>query len=164
MKLAALITLSILAASSLVSAADNSPTLDRIRASGAIRMGYIQDGVPFSFLGPDKQPQGYSVELCREIALGIRAQLGLAKLEAHWVPLTVADRVDAVKSGKVDIECSTTTWTLTRNAAVDFSLITFVDGGSILAKSDGSATRLQDFDGRKLAVIGGTTTEKALRA
>ena len=32
-------------------------TLERIRAKGVITMGYIQDGVPFSFLGPDKQPQ-----------------------------------------------------------------------------------------------------------
>ncbi|HEX2831288.1 MAG TPA: amino acid ABC transporter substrate-binding protein [Burkholderiales bacterium] len=139
--------------------------LDRIRERGAINLGYMQDAVPFSFLGADKQAQGYSVELCREVARGIREQLKLDKLEARWVPITIDERIESVKSGKVDIECSTTTWTLSRNAAVDFSLITFVDGGSILAKAAGNPmSRFQDFDGRKVAVIAGTTTEKVLRA
>jgi ABC-type amino acid transport substrate-binding protein len=139
-------------------------TLERIRERGSINLGYMQDAVPFSFLGADKQAQGYSVDLCREIALGIRAQLKLDKLEARWVPLAIDDRIEAVRSGRVDIECSTTTWTLSRNASVDFSLITFVDGGSILSNTAAPLARFQDFDGRKVAVIAGTTTEKVLRA
>jgi ABC-type amino acid transport substrate-binding protein len=137
--------------------------LERIRDRGTITMGYIQDAVPFSFLGADGQPQGYSVDLCREVAIGLRAQLKLPKLETRWVPLTVQDRLEAVRTGRVDIECSTTTWTLSRNAEVDFSLITFVDGGSILTRSGAALGRLRDFDGRRLAVITGTTTEKVLR-
>ena len=68
-----------------------------------------------------------------------------------------------MRSGRVDVECSTTTWTLSRQAEVDFSLITFVDGGSILAKSGAGGGRLLDFDGKRVAVISGTTTEKVLR-
>jgi ABC-type amino acid transport substrate-binding protein len=68
-----------------------------------------------------------------------------------------------VKSGRVDIECSTTTWTLGRQADVDFSLITFVDGGSILTRVESEAGRLSDFNGKRIAVITGTTTEKALK-
>jgi len=63
----------------------------------------------------------------------------------------------------VDIECSTTTWTLARQAMVDFSLITFVDGGSILARRAAGAARLAEFGGKRVAVITGTTTEKVLR-
>jgi ABC-type amino acid transport substrate-binding protein len=154
----------VLSAPCPVAAAESAATLDRIRERGAITMGYMPDARPFSFLGADQQPQGYAMDLCREIALGIRAQLGLARVETRWVPLTIQNRLEAVKSGKVDIECSTTTWTLSRNATVDFSLITFVDGGSILSKADAQRSRLHDFDGRRLAVIAGTTTEKALRA
>jgi ABC-type amino acid transport substrate-binding protein len=144
-------------------ATESSATLARIRERGAITMGYIHDAAPFSFLGADQQPQGYTVDLCREIALGIRAQLGLDNVEARWVPLTIQNRLEAVSSGKVDIECSTTTWTLSRNATVDFSLITFVDGASILTKGDAQYSRLHDLDGRRVAVITGTTTEKAIR-
>jgi len=135
--------------------------LDRIRQKAAITIGYIDGAAPFSSVGEDRQPQGYSADLCREIANGIRAQLKLAKLEMRWVALTIQDRLEAVRTGGVDIECSTTTWTLSRQSEVDFSLITFVDGGSILTKSAGG--RLLDFNGKRIAVITGTTTEKVLR-
>ena len=138
-------------------------TLDKVRKSGVITLGYIEGAAPFSFVGEDQQPQGYAVDLCREVAIGIRTQLGLAKIDTRWVALTIQNRLEAVRSGRVDIECSTTTWTLSRQVEVDFSLITFVDGGSILAKSGTGSGRLIDFDGKRLAVISGTTTEKVLR-
>jgi ABC-type amino acid transport substrate-binding protein len=138
-------------------------TLEKIRKQGAITMGYVEGSAPFSSTDAAKQPQGYSVDLCREIASSIRAQLGLASLETRWVALTLQNRLQAVKSGRVDIECSTTTWTLGRQADVDFSLITFVDGGSILTRVESEAGRLSDFNGKRIAVITGTTTEKALK-
>jgi ABC-type amino acid transport substrate-binding protein len=138
-------------------------TLEKIRKQGAITMGYVDGSAPFSSTDAAKQPQGYSVDLCREIASSIRAQLGLASLETRWVVLTLQNRLEAVKSGRVDIECSTTTWTLGRQADVDFSLITFVDGGSILTRVESEAGRLSDFNGKRIAVITGTTTEKALK-
>jgi glutamate/aspartate transport system substrate-binding protein len=138
-------------------------TLEKIRKSGVITMGYTEGAAPFSFLDDLKQPQGYSVDLCREVASGIRTQLGLKSLETRWVALTIQNRLEAVKSRKVDIECSTTTWTLTRQADVDFSLITFVDGGSILTRADTDAGRISDFGGKRIAAIIGTTTDKVLR-
>lgn len=145
-------------------AAAQTGTLEKIRQRGAIVMGYVKGAVPFSFIGDAGQPQGYSVELCRRIASGIRSQLGLTTLETRWVELTIQDRLDAVASGRVDIECSTTTWTLSRAQQVDFSLITFVDGGSMLVRADSDARRLSDMGGRRIAVISGTTTEKVLGA
>src|SRR5262245_3883216 len=144
-------------------AAAQTGTLQKIRKTNAITMGYIEGAAPFSFLGEARQPQGYSVDLCREIASGIRAQLGLKSLETRWVALTIQNRLEAVKSRKVDIECSTTTWTLTRQADVDFSLITFVDGGSILTRVDVEGGRISDFGGKRIAVITGTATDKVLR-
>jgi glutamate/aspartate transport system substrate-binding protein len=146
-----------------VSAAAQTGTLEKIRKQGAITMGFVEGSAPFSFTDAGKQPQGYSVDLCREVASSIRAQLGLASLETRWVALTIQNRLEAVKSGRVDIECSTTTWTLSRQADVDFSLITFVDGGSILTRVESEAGRLSDFSGKRIAVITGTTTEKALK-
>jgi len=138
-------------------------TLEKIRKQGVITMGYVEGSAPFSFTDAGKQPQGYSVDLFREIASSIRAQLGLASLETRWVVLTLQNRLEAVKKRRVDIECSTTTWTLSRQADVDFSLITFVDGGSILTRVESEAGRLSDFNGKRIAVITGTTTEKALK-
>jgi ABC-type amino acid transport substrate-binding protein len=137
--------------------------LDRIRKTGVITMGYLPGSAPFSSVNAERQPQGYSVDLCRTIASGIREQLGLAGLETRWVELTIQNRLDAVRTGRVDIECSTTTWTLARQKEVDFSLITFVDGGSILTRVETEVGRLSDFGGKRIAVITGTTTEKVLK-
>jgi glutamate/aspartate transport system substrate-binding protein len=140
-------------------------TLDKIRKSGVISLGYIENAAPFSWLDGNGDPQGYSVELCRTVADGIAAQLKRTGLKVRWVKLSIQDRIEAVRSGKVDLECSTTTWTLTRQRLVDFSLVTFVDGGSVLVKGEAAELRrLPDFDGKKIAAISGTTTERALRA
>ena len=77
--------------------------------------------------------------------------------------LTIQNRIDAVRRKQVDLECSTTTWTLGRQRLVDFSLVTFLDGGSVLTKLSSDARRLADLAGKRVAVITGTTTEKALR-
>ena len=139
-------------------------TLEKIRRDGAITLGYIENAPPFSSVDAKGEPQGYSVDLCREIARGIGAQLGLPKLETRWVLLTIQNRLEAVSTRRVDIECSTTTWTLGRQRNVDFSLITFVDGGSVLTKAGSGLGRIADLNGKRVAVIKGTTTEQALRA
>src|SRR5499427_10026556 len=140
-----------------------SDTLDKIRKQGSITLGYIDGAAPFSFVDSNGEPQGYSVDLCRAVAAGLRAQLKRENLKTRWVKLTIQNRIDAVRRSQVDVECSTTTWTLGRQALVDFSLVTFVDGASVLAKAGTDVSHLSDFGGKRVAVITGTTTEKVLR-
>jgi len=144
--------------------AARSGTLAKIEREKTITMGYIEGAAPFSSLDGSGQPQGYSVDLCRAIAAGVGAQLKIADLKTRWVALTVQNRLEAVRTGRVDLECSTTTWTLSRQAAVDFSLITFVDGANILSRKESAVGRIKDLAGKRIAVLGGTTTEKLLRA
>jgi len=94
---------------------------------------------------------------------GIAEQLKRKELKVRWVKLTLQNRIDAVRKKQVDIECGTATWTFSRQRLVDFSLITFVDGGSILTRVQTDARHIGDFGGKRIAVIGGTTTETALR-
>jgi len=138
-------------------------TLDKVRKTGTLTLGYIDSAPPFSYVDANGEPQGYSVDLCRAVADAIATQLKRAPLKTRWVKLTIQNRIDAVRRGQVDLECSTTTWTLARQRLVDFSLVTFVDGGSILTKVDAAAARIGDFGGKRIAVIQSTTTERALR-
>jgi ABC-type amino acid transport substrate-binding protein len=139
-------------------------TLESIAKQGVIRLGYIDGAAPFSYTDANGDPQGYSVDLCRAVADSIGQQLKRRELKTRWVKLTIQNRIDAVRRRQVDVECSTATWTLGRQRLVDFSLITFVDGGSILTKVQSEGRRLADFGGKRIAVISGTTTERALRA
>ena len=147
----------------LLSLPSQAQTLEKIRKQGAITLGYIDGAAPFSYADANGDPQGYSVELCRAIAEGIGAQLERPQLKTRWVKLSIQNRIDAVRRKQVDVECSTTTWTLGRQKLVDFSLVTFLDGASVLMKLDNEARKLADFGGKRIAVIGGTTTETALR-
>jgi glutamate/aspartate transport system substrate-binding protein len=138
-------------------------TLKKIKDSGTIAIGYREQSVPFSFRGPDGKPAGYSVDLCQRIATGVQQQLKLPKLDVKWVAVTPETRIQSVVNGTVDLECGSTTNTLSRQEQVDFSHMIFVDGSSLLIKADKVAA-MQDLGGKKIAVIPGTTTEPAVRA
>jgi ABC-type amino acid transport substrate-binding protein len=136
-------------------------TLARVKETHELRMGYFEGSAPFSFTASDKTPQGYSVDLCERIAAGIQRQLGIA-VKPVWVPLRLDERIEAVRSGRIDIECGTTTWTFSRQQLVDFSLVTFVDGASLLAGADSGIRNIADAGGKRIAVIRGTSTDRAL--
>jgi len=140
-----------------------SPTLERIQKSGAIRLAYREGAQPFAFRDRDGTVRGYSVELCQEVARSIQSSLGLAALKVEWIPVDAASRLATVAGGRADIECGTTTITLSRMETVDFSVPIFVDGGAVLVRPQGDApVRLADLRGRRIAVIAGTTTERSL--
>jgi glutamate/aspartate transport system substrate-binding protein len=137
-------------------------TLEKIKKAKTITMGYRESSFPFSFVGEDKKPAGYSVDLCTRIAAGIQQQLGLADLSIKWMAVTPENRLAMVSKGTVDLECGSTTNTLSRQEQVDFSYMTFVDGGSLLVSSNANLTRLSDIAGKRVAVVPGTTTEKVM--
>jgi ABC-type amino acid transport substrate-binding protein len=138
-------------------------TLKKIKDSGTIAIGYREQSMPFSFRGPDGKPAGYSVDLCQRIVTGVQQQLKLAKLDVKWVAVTPENRIQSVVNGTIDLECGSTTSSLSRQEQVDFSHMTFVDGSSLLIKADKVAA-MQDLGGKKIAVIPGTTTDPAVRA
>ena len=139
-------------------------TLDRIRDRHTIVFAYRDGAAPFSFKDRDGKVRGYTAELCMRVAAAVQRQLGLASLDVQWIPVDADNRVEAVTSGRADAECGTTTITLSRMERVDFSLPIFVDGGALAVKTQSQVKRLVDLGGRRVAVIPGTTTERALRA
>lgn len=158
--------LTLLLASTLLAApalaADLDGTLKKIKASNTITLGYREDARPFAFVGDDGKPAGYSVELCTRIAASVARELGLFNLQTKWVKVTPENRIQSVANGTVDLECGSTTASLTRQEQVDFSLMTFVDGGSLLVTDASGIRGLSTIGGKRVAVVPGTTTEKAL--
>jgi len=136
-------------------------TLEKIKSTSTFNIGYIPSVPPFSFPGSDRKPVGYSIDLCTHVATSIQRQLGM-NLKLNWVPVTAINRIDQVVQGNVDLECSSTTASLSRQERVDFSLMTFVDGAGLLTKADTQLRALSDLAGKRIAIISGTTTETAL--
>lgn len=145
----------------VASAPAAADALSDIRASKTIRMGHLEAAPPFSYK-EGGEVKGYTVALCEQVAQSIRADLGLDGLKIEWVLVTLQNRLEMVEQGKIHVDCGTTTWTLTRQKRVDFSLMTFVDGGSVLVKNDADLFKLDDFAGKRIAVVKGTTTERSV--
>jgi ABC-type amino acid transport substrate-binding protein len=147
--------------------AQGASRLERIKATRTIAVAYAEDAAPFSFRGEGGQPAGYSVDLCQRVVAGIQAQLKLDKLEIKWVGASTPERLKMVAAGKADLECGITTHTLRRQEQVDFSLPVFVDGGGVLVPKGSPIVGMPGLDGRKVVVVGGTTTaahlEEALK-
>jgi polar amino acid transport system substrate-binding protein/glutamate/aspartate transport system substrate-binding protein len=137
-------------------------TLERIRDRQAIVLAYRAGAQPFSFKDREGRVRGYSVELCVRVTALIARQLGLPDLRIEWVPVDADARIDIVASGRADAECGTTTITLSRMQRVDFSLPIFVDGGTVIVRAQAPIYRIPDLKGRRIAVIGATTTGHAL--
>jgi ABC-type amino acid transport substrate-binding protein len=143
-------------------AADLEGTLKKIKSTNTIVLGYLDSARPFSFVGEDGKPAGYSVDLCARVVARVGKELGLPNLQVKWVKVTAANRLQSIVSGMTDLDCGTTTVSLSRQEQVDFSLMTFVDGGSLLVVGDSGVVGIGTLETKRVAVIPGTTTEKSL--
>ncbi|ABI91793.1 bacterial extracellular solute-binding s, 3 family protein [Burkholderia ambifaria AMMD] len=137
-------------------------TLAKVRSSGTIALGYRDASIPFSYLNARNQPIGYSIELCKALVSSIEDAVNKS-LTIRWVPVTSDNRIDAVVSGNVDLECGSTTSNLERQQRVAFSPIIFVAGTKVMVKRGSPIRSFRDLAAKKVAVTAGTTNEKALR-
>ena len=139
-----------------------SGTLLKARTSGAVVIAYRESSIPFSYLSARGEPIGYSIELCRRLVDAIGEAVG-RELEIKWLPVTPESRIEAIVSGKADLECGSTTNNLERQKLVSFSPTLFVSGTKLLVRNGSPVRSFRDLAGRKVAVTAGTTNEKTLR-
>jgi len=138
-------------------------TLKRIADTGEIRLGVREASVPFSFLDAQKQPQGYSVDLCLVVAEAIKKELKLKRLDVKYVPVSSTNRIPALLEGRIDLECGSTTNTRDRQKQVAFAYTTFVAGIKMLALKSSNIASIEDLRGKTVVVTKGTTSEKMLK-
>ena len=138
--------------------------LKRIADTKTIAIGYRADAVPFSFSDGKSPPEGFSIDLCKRVVNSIERQLKIQGLKINWVPVTVQSRFEAVAKGRADMECGSSTMTLGRMKEVDFSSVIFVETTGLLVKTAAGLRSLSDMSGLKIAVVAGTTNERAIGA
>jgi glutamate/aspartate transport system substrate-binding protein len=137
-------------------------TLQKVRESGTILIGHRQSSIPFSYMSPRGEPVGYSIDLCKLLVEAISEEVGRT-IAIKWVPVTSESRIEAITSGKADLECGSTTSNLERQKVVSFSPTMFVSGTKLLVKKGSPIKSFRDLPGKKVVVTAGTTNEKALR-
>jgi glutamate/aspartate transport system substrate-binding protein len=154
-----LIGLSILALATFAGQATaqaESATLTRIKERRSITIGYRESSIPFSYLGADQKPVGFSLDLCAAIVARVKAQLQLAELAVQYVPVNSSNRIPLIQNGTVDIECGGTSNSLQRQTQVSFTVATFVSQPRWLAIHGGDVTKAADLKGKTVVVTQGS--------
>ena len=146
-----------------VSFAGDSSTLKQIKETEIIRIGYRLDESPMSFLNKNKQPVGYSIDLCLHIVNDVKIKLKNPNIATKFVPVTASNRFKALENNEIDILCGSTTKTLSRSELVDFTQLTFITGADILSLKTSHIKEISDLKGKKVAVVKDTTTANSLR-
>lgn len=142
--------------------AESISTLEQIKNSETVRVGYRESVPPMSFLDKNNQPVGYSIELCAHIVNGIKSELKNPNIATKYVPVTASNRFDALTDNSIDILCGAATKTLTRAELVDFTQLTFVTGASLLGLASSGIDTIPELQDRKVAVVKNTTTIDSL--
>ena len=140
-----------------------SPTLDKIKSSGAITMGVRESSIPMSYTTGDSRFDGYHVEICRMILSDIKDKLKLGTLRINYQPVTSQNRVPLMQNGTIDIECGTTTNNVARAKDVGFANTLYVEEVRIAVKANSGINSISQLAGKKVATTTGTTSVQLLR-
>ena len=137
-------------------------TLSKVRSTGSITIAHRESSVPFSYLSARGEPIGYSIELCRKLADAVGEAVG-REIAVQWLAVTSESRVEAITSGRADLECGSTTSNLERQKLVGFSPIIFVAGTKLMVRRGSPVRSFRDLAGKTVVVTAGTTNEKAMQ-
>jgi len=140
-----------------------SPTMDKIKSTGAVTMGVRESSIPMSYTTGDSRFDGYHVEVCRMILGDIKDKLGMSTLRINYQPVTSQNRVPLVQNGTVDIECGTTTNNASRAKDVGFANTLYVEEVRIAVKANSGINSISQLAGKKVATTTGTTSVQLLR-
>lgn len=135
-----------------------SPTLDAIRARGALNCG-VGTGVA-GFALPDSRGvwQGLDADLCR----GLAAAIFNDPTKVRFISLSSSTRFTALGSGEVDVLFRTSTQTMLRDTTLGLRHVTtyFYDGHGFIVRANAGVTRVRDMGGATICLIQGTTNEQ----
>nr|WP_295085468.1 amino acid ABC transporter substrate-binding protein [uncultured Roseateles sp.] len=156
-------SLLVLALAAAAIGAAQADTLKKIKDSGAVTMGVRESSGALSYTLGDGKYVGYHVEICQKVLADVQKQLGLAKLDVKYQPVTSQNRIPLVQNGTVDIECGSTTNNATRQKDVSFAVTTFVEEVRMVVKANSGITAVNQLAGRTVATTTGTTSVQTLR-
>lgn len=146
-------------------AAEPSATLNKIKNSGTVVLGFRDSSIPFSYIADSpSQPVGYSHDLQLKVVEALKKQLALPDLKVRYNLVTSQTRIPLVQNGTVDLECGSTTNNPERQQQVVFSLGIFEVGTRLLTKKTSGIQDFADLAGKNVVTTAGTTSERLLKA
>jgi ABC-type amino acid transport substrate-binding protein len=131
--------------------------IEEINDRGMVRVGVVNfDALPL-FSCVDGEYVGFEATLVRLIVEG-----AIGPIEIAWVPLSPADRFDAVRSGGVDFVLRNTTVTRDREDLVDFTTPYLMDGLAVIVPTSAGVGDIAGLEALRIAVVEGSQFEADL--
>lgn len=131
-------------------------TLDEIKESGTINIGVFSDKNPFGYVDENGNYQGYDVYFAERIGKDLGVNINYVSTEA-------ANRIEYLKTGKVDIILANFTVTEERAEEVDFALPYMNVALGVVSPDSNVIESLDNWNSDdQIIVISGTTAETYL--
>lgn len=128
-------------------------TLDDVVDRGTLRCGVVLDFPPIGYRDANNEPAGFDVDYCRDLAAAL-------EVEHEILPLTWAERLPVIVTGRADVVFGATSDSLARARTVGFTIpyaIYYAQG--VVGKGSGIAT-FEDIRGKRVAAAVGTVPEQ----
>jgi len=146
-----------------VMAGELTGTLKKIKDTGSITIGHRESSIPFSYLDDQQKPVGYAMDLCLKIVEAVKTELKLPNLKVNLQPVTSANRIPLMQNGTIDLECGSTTNSVTRQEQVSFGPTYFVINVTAAVKQKSGIKGLADLNGKTISTTSGTTSVPLLK-
>ena len=137
-------------------------TLDKIKKSGAITVGYRDASIPFSYYDENQHPVGYAMDICAVVVNAVKNELKMSSIQVNYQLVTSANRIPLMANGTIDLECGSTTNNLEREKQVWFTNTHFVTANRWVSKKSAHLKSLNDLKGKTVVSTAGTTNIKQI--
>ena len=137
-----------------------SPTYDKIKSAGTVRVGVKADQPNLGFKDPSGKRCGFDIEIAQLVAAG----LGVDPSKIQYSEIPSANRESALKGGQIDYYVGTYSITPERKKQVGFAGPYFVAGQDLLVRKDETAiTGKTTLKGKKVCSATGSTPIQRVR-
>lgn len=132
-------------------------TLEKIKDTGTIVIGFRETSIPFSYLDDKQQPIGYALEICGKIVEAVKAELKMPALKVQTMSVTSSNRIPLMANGTIDLECASTTNNADRQKQVAFTNTHFLTASKFVAKKSSNVADIEGLRGKTVVSVSGTS-------
>ncbi|EAJ0413039.1 cysteine ABC transporter substrate-binding protein [Campylobacter upsaliensis] len=130
-------------------------SIERIKNAGVVKIGVFGDKPPFGYVDEKGANQGYDIIFAKRIAKELLGD----ENKVEFVLVEAANRVEFLKSNKVDIILANFTQTPERAEQVDFALPYMKVALGVVVPKDSEIKSVEDLKDKTLILNKGTTAD-----
>lgn len=138
-------------------AAEPGGTLEKVKETKRIVIGFQEASIPFSYLDANQKPAGFTVDICMKIVDAVKRELKQPQTVVEFTPVTPANRIPLLINGTIDLNCASATNSAERQKQVAFTNSHFLAASRFAAKKASNLHKIEDLKGKTVVSVAGST-------